>query len=119
MDSRVAIAAFSKGRSSAHCLNRLIQSALPFLLAANLVVRCIHVGSEFNPADNPSRGKPVAAPSRQTPLWLDDVLKGQCRRFDCVLKSDKFIYPLGRWVRLLLLLAGDIEPNPGPRVAKQ
>ena len=59
-DSMTATLAFSKGRAHGHRLRRVVQQTSAYLLAtgSNLVVRW--VPSEWNPADNPSRGKWVA-----------------------------------------------------------
>ena len=40
--------------------------------------------------------------------------KGDFDEFDKLLALSKWTRPVGRWIRLLLLIAGDIEPNPGP-----
>ncbi|CAK9075608.1 unnamed protein product [Durusdinium trenchii] len=47
------------------------------------------------------------------PLWLLDLRNKRCDRFERVLASSKCPKLAARWLRFLLLLAGDIE-NPGP-----
>ena len=74
----------------------------------------MHCRSSWNRADGPSRDSEVPGPTREMPLWLTDLQKGQVKRFDVIIKSACWRNPLGRWVRLLLLLCGDIEENPRP-----
>ena len=68
----------------------------------------------MNPADGPSRERPVPEPSREKPGWFDDAVAGRFRRFDVAVAEGAVPRALGPWLRLLLLLAGDIERNPGP-----
>lgn len=53
-------------------------------------------------------------PSKDTPLWLARLRAGDSRDFDTILVSAQFTKNAQRWLRLLLLLGGDIERNPGP-----
>lgn len=85
-----------------------------YILGGGLYIGCLHVRSAWNRADAPSRGRPVEAASREIRPWFLDLESGDHRRFDQVIASAKWVNPLGRWVRILLLLAGDIERNPGP-----
>ncbi|CAE7837262.1 unnamed protein product, partial [Symbiodinium necroappetens] len=71
-----------------------------------------------NVADPPSRGKDVAPPSREMARWLIELLKGDTRRFETVVESARVPRNPARWLRFLLLLAGDIERNPGPLLSK-
>ncbi|CAE7804761.1 unnamed protein product [Symbiodinium microadriaticum] len=57
---------------------------------------------------------PPAPPSKPRPLWLETLARGEFRLFDLVCASAAVPRLLGRWLRLLLLLAGDVERNPGP-----
>ena len=52
VDSRVAQGCVARGRSSSHCLNRVLLSALPFVLVANLYPFVLWLASEFNPGDD-------------------------------------------------------------------
>lgn len=114
LDSRVTIGASAKGRSSSPALSHILRTSLGYILGGGLYIGCLHVRSAWNRADAPSRGRPVEAASREIPLWFLDLEAGDCRCFDQVICSTKWANPLGRWVRILLLLAGDIERNPGP-----
>ena len=57
VDSLVTIGAYSKGRSSAFGVNRIIQQIVATALGAGLVLRLIYTGTEWNLADYPSRGR--------------------------------------------------------------
>ncbi|CAE7400109.1 unnamed protein product, partial [Symbiodinium microadriaticum] len=70
---------------------------------------------------------PVSAFARQffdDPEWISELsdcldfkealARGEFRLFDLVCASAAVPRLLGRWLRLLLLLAGDVERNPGP-----
>ncbi|CAE7254584.1 unnamed protein product, partial [Symbiodinium pilosum] len=64
--------------------------------------------------DGPSRNRPVASPTKEVPLWFSDLAAGKTYRFDIMLAAARVPRLPGRWLRLLLLLAGDVERNPGP-----
>ena len=106
-DSRVVLGATSKGRSSSAALNGTLRASLPYLLGGDLYPGGLHLNSEMNPADGPSRGRPVPEPSRDKPAWFDDAAAGRFRRFDAAVAEGDVPRALGPWLRLLLLLAGD------------
>ena len=108
-DSRVVLGASAKGRSSSAALNAPLRKALPYLLGGDLYPGGLHTRSELNPADDPSRDRPVRSPLRERPAWLGDLAAGSYARFDAVVGSSAVPRLLGRWVRLLLLLGGDLE----------
>ena len=114
-DSRVALGAAAKGRSSSYAISRVLKQAIPYILGSNLYPGGLHVYSGDNRADAPSRDNEVLPPSRPLPQWYLDLEKGDYRQFDLICQSARFPRLLGRWVRLLLLLAGDVERNPGPK----
>ena len=114
LDSRVTMGAAAKGRSSSRALSRILRSSLGYVLGGCLYPGTLHCRSSWNRADGPSRDSEVPGPTREMPLWLTDLQQGQVKRFDVIIKSACWRNPLGRWVRLLLLLCGDIEENPGP-----
>lgn len=95
-------------------LSRILKSSLGYILGSGLYSGSLHCRSAWNRADGPSRGADAPGPSRPEPAWLTDLKVGKLEQFDQMLKVAMWSRPLGRWVRLLLLLAGDIEQNPGP-----
>lgn len=114
LDSRVTIGATAKGRSSSFALSRVLQGCVCYIIGSGLYPGCLHCGSKHNRADEPSRDKAVRPPSREPPRWLTDLQAGNPASFDCVHASSRFEKNPARWLRFLLLLAGDIEENPGP-----
>jgi len=115
LDSRVTLGATSKGRSSSRAICRVLQGSLGYILGGCLYPGGIHIASAKNRSDPPSRNRPVAPPSKESPAWLDDLRASRFDRFDRVLEASNYSGSAQLWLRLLLLLAGDIERNPGPR----
>ena len=116
LDSRVTLGASAKGRSSSFAISRVLQGSLCYIIGGGLYPGGLHVSSGKNRSDAPSRNKPVPGPSKEIPEWLLSLRKGDHEPFDAVVASSNFSRIPGRWVRLLLLLCGDIERNPGPAV---
>lgn len=114
LDSRVTIGATAKGRSSSYGISRILQGNLGYVLGANLFPATLHCASQDNRADEPSRDKPVRPANRPIPSWLADLQNGKTDRFDVVCISNRVPKSAAKWLRLLLLLGGDIERNPGP-----
>ena len=85
-----------------------------YILGSGLYPGYLHCYSGDNRADEPSRDRPVLAPQREPSAWLQFLLEGDFRRFDCVARSAALKKLPARWLRFLLLLGGDIERNPGP-----
>ena len=85
VDSRAAAGAWSKGRSSAKNLNRVLRQSLGWSLVGRKSIHLIWVRSEANPADFPSRKLRIPPPSKEasefTRLALGDQLDScRCRR---------------------------------------
>ena len=106
--------AAAKGRSSSRALSRILRGSLGYVLGGALYPGALHCRSAWNRADGPSRDTGVPGPTKEMPPWLSDLQAGKVQRFDVTTKSAFWRNPLGRWVRLLLLLCGDVEENPGP-----
>ncbi len=119
-DSRVIIGASSKGRSSSSALNAEYLKTLPYVLGGCLYPSYFYVPSADNPADDQSRQRHVRRASMPNPQWLLDLLGGNPRRFDIVVKADKYRSPLNRWARFLGLLAlKTFAPGPGATASPQ
>eukprot|EP00435_Cladocopium_sp_Y103_P053469 s2702_g17.t1 len=117
LDSRVALGATSKGRSSSRAICRVLQGSLGYVIGGGLYPGGFHIASAKNRSDAPSRNRPVPAPSKVPPVWLEELRRGGFDHFDRVLEASKCTKLAARWLRLLLLLGGDIERNPGPGFA--
>ena len=63
-DSRVAAGALSKGRSAAPQLNRELRQCLPSVIGGMLAPGSAFVPSRWNPADGPTRDRPIRPPER-------------------------------------------------------
>ena len=114
LDSRVTLGAAAKGRSSSAAISHVLGSSLAYIIGSGLYPGGLHCYSEANRADGPSRGRPITAPSKAVPAWLVSLQCGDRRAFDCVVAASRVPKNPARWLRLLLLLGGDIERNPGP-----
>ena len=58
-DSKVAVGCFTKRRSSSRNLNHKLRSCMRWHLASNLQLVNLWVATDMNPADHPSRDKPM------------------------------------------------------------
>ena len=114
IDSRVLLGASAKGRSSSAALSHVQQTELPFVLGGGLYTGGLHIYSSKNRADGPSRNRPPDAPTKAVPLWYEALCRHDYTLFDVYLASQGVPKLASRWLRLLLLLGGDIERNPGP-----
>ena len=114
LDSRVTIGAAAKGRSSSPALSRILQGCLPYILGSNLYPGGLHCSSGVNRADGPSRDRDVLPPVKEEPEWFQRLRVGDPAQFDLVVSASRFEKNPARWLRFLLMLCGDVEPNPGP-----
>jgi len=69
VDSRVALGAVSKGRSSSNRLNAVLRSFLGYEMCAQIYLVLIWIGTHFNPSDDPTRHVEVRKPE-VAPEWL-------------------------------------------------
>ncbi|CAE7269931.1 unnamed protein product, partial [Symbiodinium necroappetens] len=114
IDSRVLLGASAKGRSSSAALSHVQRTELPFVLGGGLYTGGLHIYSSKNRADGPSRDRPPEAPTKALPVWYEALCRRDYSLFDVYLASQGVPKLASRWLRLLLLLGGDIERNPGP-----
>lgn len=70
-DSRVVVGAWAKGRSSSKQLNHRLRSCLPWMLAGEISVTNLWVDTKSNPADFPSRFRPIPPPDNNAILPYD------------------------------------------------
>ena len=68
LDSFVTTGAGSKGRSSSRRLNPVFRSGAPTLLLCRMYSGFYHIRSEWNPADDPTRGRTVRD-AQPAPKW--------------------------------------------------
>ena len=61
----------------------------------------------------PSRDRDVEPACAETAPWIKALQHGDVAPFEMMLQAAKWTRPVGRWVRLLLLISGDVE-NLGP-----
>ena len=115
LDSRVTIGAAAKGRSSSPGITRILQGCLAYSVGSSLYPGLLHCSSEDNRSDGPSRGREIDPPTKSLPGWFEALTRGDYAPFDAVVTSSRCEKLAARWLRFLLLLAGDIEENPGPR----
>ncbi len=76
-DSRVVVGgAWAKGRSSSRQMNHRLRSCLPWVLTGEISITNLWTDTKNNPADYPSRGKPIPAPNSlcppKVPLFNDE-----------------------------------------------
>ena len=70
-DSRVCVGAGTKGRSWSYRLNGILRSMLPYLCSSGISLHYVWVSTLANPADGPSRGRPLPEPSAgPLPGWI-------------------------------------------------
>ena len=78
VDSSVNVGAWAKGRSRAVPLNHIMRSCVPDQVMTDTLLGIGHVRSAFNPADNPTRGRPVrSVPVREPSGEIAALLRGE------------------------------------------
>jgi hypothetical protein len=113
LDSRVTMGAVAKGRSSSFALSRILRGTPGYILGSGLYPGLLHCYSADNRADGPTRLRPIDPPTRA--VWGSQSFgRADQRAFmQSSVRSGVIKKIPVRWLRLLLLLAGDIEENPG------
>ena len=85
-DSRVTIGVAARGRSPSRALNHEQRRAMPYLLGPDIQEGPLWVDSKRNPADHPSRGKPLPPPA-EAPLWVQQFRQGDSAALDRRLRA--------------------------------
>ena len=102
-DSQVSLAALVKGRSSSWAINQKLRKSIPEHLGANTRPFYGFIRSKFNPADDPTRGVKLRAPSEEEPFWWAPLGKGDFEEFD------KFLQKVGARVEDMAALPDEEE----------
>eukprot|EP00438_Fugacium_kawagutii_P003415 Skav211329 [mRNA] locus=scaffold3120:27024:31484:+ [translate_table: standard] len=88
LDSQVVLGAAVKGRSSSPSLNWELAQSLPNMLGLELYSELCYFESALNPADDPTRGRPLREPRDEMPPWWADVCTGIFEKFDLWLEAN-------------------------------
>ena len=80
-DSRVTIGVAAKGRSPSRALNHEQRRTMPYLVGPDIQEGALWVDSKRNPADYPSRGRPLPQPQTPAP-WVSAFLSGDLTALD-------------------------------------
>ena len=105
LDSKVAIGALAKGRSSSSALQPLCKRACATQVSSGTYPGWVFAPTRLNIADDPTRSKPVRSPLSHSILQLDFLDLRE-------LSGVRLRRPYANWIRLLLLLAL-IQPSYG------
>ena len=116
-DSQVQLGCHGRGRSSASALNMVLRPTSATMVSSNSYSSGIHVGTKWNPADDPTRNAFVRKPVRDRPRWYLELEGGVYERFDEVVMSDNLVWPLSGWSRILGCLEEVTRPIRGPWAA--
>ncbi len=82
MDSQVGLGALCKGRSASASLNWELAKSIPVMVGYDTYPEFIYYETSINPADGPTRGRKVPAPSRVLPGWWNEFCFGEFSEFD-------------------------------------
>lgn len=104
LDSRVIIGYNAKGRLSSKQLNFYLGTTLPYVIGGDLYPCYIYVGFTDNASDNILRFMKLRNQDTEPPSWLAYLLHGNPSLFDAVRETDKLVWPLSGWSRLLRVL---------------
>jgi len=87
-DSAVAMGATAKGRTSSPTLGAIQQHLTAELLFNNIQLGVLPVRTQFNPADDPSRGLPVRQAVLRPGEWVERYLGGELQALEPRLPPD-------------------------------
>ena len=86
-DSQVTAGAICKGRGASPSLNRELRKSLPEVLGFGIYSSPGYINIAHNPADDPTRGKPVRESDIQLPEWWLSAQAGDFAELDNFLES--------------------------------
>ena len=75
VDSNVVLGCWTKGRSSSFVLNLILRKICGWSVVGRSTAALFRLSTEGNVADEPSRFKPLRAPTPSED-WMDDLLRG-------------------------------------------
>ena len=81
----MSLACMVKGRSSSAALNASLRKSLPDHLGFNIRPALGFIKTHLNPADDPTRLKPLRAPCEDEPSWFTELLGGHFEACDSYL----------------------------------
>jgi hypothetical protein len=90
LDSRVVVGATAKGRSSSFKLNGLLRSCLGYTLGPRISLGLIWINTHINPADHPSRSRPLPPPPPLPGYDLDCVRPYHKKLLGCTVMGSPF-----------------------------
>ncbi|CAE8683129.1 unnamed protein product, partial [Polarella glacialis] len=84
-DSQVTLGAVTKGRGSSPSLNVELSSSVPTVIAAEIYSVGGFLLTAVNPADDPTRDRPVRDPTHRLPAWWGAAAQGSFELLDASL----------------------------------
>ncbi|CAE8587286.1 unnamed protein product, partial [Polarella glacialis] len=84
-DSQVTLGAVTKGRGSSPSLNVELSSSVPTAIAAEIYSVGGFLPTAVNPADDPTRDRPVRDPTHRLPAWWGAAAQGSFELLDASL----------------------------------
>ncbi len=82
LDSSVTVGAGAKGRSSTFDTNAVLRRSTPDALLGGIQAGHGHLRSAENPADDPTRGRPLRRPTAAQPAWVSGLVDGDERALE-------------------------------------
>eukprot|EP00438_Fugacium_kawagutii_P032685 Skav221346 [mRNA] locus=scaffold1845:125657:130120:- [translate_table: standard] len=86
-DSQVSLACLVKGRSSSRAINAKLRGSIPGHVQHNSRPFYGYVRSKKNPSDAPTRSRPIEAPLRAPPSWLEAAERGDFSEMESFFES--------------------------------
>ena len=100
-DSQVARGVVLKGRSASRVLNKTWRRFLPYSLGSGIAIGVPFAPTRLNPADDPTRHRPVRGPRSLRPPWMNPLSLSDLDVWRSVPRQRK---ATAEWCRIVLLL---------------